>query len=80
MLHVKGEGHDREQGSVTPHCMTLFMRHSYRDCADQIVPGDVNKWHKCKTCASVVALEEIECQEEDNGVLKTAYISPLPSC
>lgn len=80
MSHVKGEALDRGQGSVTPHCMTPFIRHSYRDCTEKTVLGDVSKWHRCETCDSVVPLSEAQSLGGNSCVLEKACISLLPSC
>ena len=80
MSHVKGETLYRGQGSVTPHCMTPFIRHSYRNCTEKTVLGDVTKWHRCETCDSVVPLSEAQSLGGNSSVLEKACISLLPSC
>lgn len=73
MFRVKRDAQDRGQGSVTPQCMTPFIHHSYTECSHRTATGDVTKWQKCKTCASVVAQKQAESQE------KVVCVSTHPS-
>lgn len=66
---------DRARGSVTPNCMTPFIRHSFADSSDRIATGDVTKWQQCKNCASMVVREEAETQEKDDCDAETPCIS-----
>ena len=53
-----------ESGSITPDCMTPFIRHSFVDCpnrSNRTVPGDVSQSGKrCQTCALVVAKTQLD--------------------
>ena len=67
---------EREKSSsITPDCMTPFIRHSFVDCPNQsnrtASPGDVSQSGKrCLTCALVVAKTQLDTpqREESNQV------------
>lgn len=61
---------EREKsGSITPDCMTPFIRHSFVDCpnrSNRTVPGDVSQSGKrCVTCALVVAKTQLDTPQKE---------------
>lgn len=61
-----------KSGSITPDCMTPFIRHSFVDCPNRTAsPGDVSQSGKrCLTCALVVGKTQLDTpqREENNQV------------
>ena len=69
-----------ESGSITPDCMTPFIRHSFVDCpnrSNRTVPGDVSQSGKrCQTCALVVAKTQLDTpQREGNNQVAVEEIT-----
>ena len=61
---------EREKsGSITPDCMTPFIRHSFVDCpnrSNRTVPGDVSQSGKrCQTCALVVGKTQLDTPQRE---------------
>lgn len=61
---------EREKsGSITPDCMTPFIRHSFVDCpnrSNRTVPGDVSQSGKrCQTCALVVGKTQLDTPQKE---------------
>ena len=62
---------EREKsGSITPDCMTPFIRHSFVDCPNRsnrtASPGDVSQSGKrCLTCALVVAKTQLDTLQKE---------------
>ena len=63
------------RGTVTPHCMTPFIRHSFNDCSDETATGDVTNCLKCKNCDAVVVQEKTDTQENGNYDIDTLSVS-----
>lgn len=68
---------DGRRGSVTPNCMTPFIRHSFTDYPNRTTTAHDTNWQKCKNCASIVVQEETDSQE-NNCDAESSYIS-VPS-
>lgn len=72
---------EREKsGSITPDCMTPFIRHSFVDCpnrSNRTVPGDVSQSGKrCQTCALVVGKTQLDTpQREGNNQVAVQEIT-----
>ena len=63
---------EREKsGSITPDCMTPFIRHSFVDCpnrSNRTVPGDVSQSGKrCQTCALVVGKTQLDTPQREGS-------------
>ena len=63
---------EREKSaSITPDCMTPFIRHSFVDCpnrSNRTVPGDVSQSGKrCQTCALVVANKQLDTPQREGS-------------
>ena len=63
---------EREKsGSITPDCLTPFIRHSFVDCpnrSNRTVPGDVRQFGKrCQTCALVVAKTQLDAPQREGS-------------
>lgn len=60
-----------KSGSITPDCMTPFIRHSFVDCpnrSNRTVPGDVSRSGKrCQTCALVVATTQLDTPQREGS-------------
>ena len=73
------KGRDKS-GSITPDCMTPFIRHSFVDCpnrSNRTVPGDVSQSGKrCQTCALVVGKTQLDTpQREGNNQVAVQEIT-----
>ena len=72
---------EREKSaSITPDCMTPFIRHSFVDCpnrSNRTVPGDVSQSGKrCQTCALVVGKTQLDTpQREGNNQVAVQEIT-----
>ena len=66
---TKVEKEREKSGSITPDCMTPFIRHSFVDCpnrSNRTVPGDVSQSGKrCVTCALVVAKTQLDTPQKE---------------
>ena len=60
-----------KSGSITPDCMTPFIRHSFVDCpnrSNRTVPGDVSRSGKrCQTCALVVGNTQLHTPRREGS-------------
>ena len=57
-----------KSGSITPDCMTPFIRHSFVDCPSRTVPGDVSQSGKrCQTCALVVGKTQLDTPQREGS-------------
>ena len=61
----------QKSSSITPDCLTPFIRHSFVDCpnrSNRIVPGDVSQSGKrCQTCALVVAKTQLDTPQREGS-------------
>ena len=68
---TKVEKEREKSGSITPDCMTPFIRHSFVDCpnrSNRTVPGDVSQSGKrCQTCALVVAQTQLDAPQREGS-------------
>ena len=67
-----------KSGSITPDCMTPFIRHSFVDCPNRTAsPGDVSQSGKrCLTCALVVGKTQLDTpQREGNNQVAVQEIT-----
>ena len=77
---TKVEKEREKSGSITPDCMTPFIRHSFVDCpnrSNRTVPGDVSQSGKrCQTCALVVGKTQLDTpQREGNNQVAVQEIT-----
>ena len=77
---TKVEKEREKSGSITPDCMTPFIRHSFVDCpnrSNRTVPGDVSQSGKrCQTCALVVGKTQLDTpQREGNNEVAVQEIT-----
>ena len=61
-----------KSSSITPDCMTPFIRHSFVDCPNRsnrtASPGDVSQFGKrCLTCALVVAKTQLDTLQREGS-------------
>lgn len=61
-----------KSSSITPDCMTPFIRHSFVDCPNRsnrtASPGDVSQSGKrCQTCALVVAKTQLDTPQREGS-------------
>ena len=77
---TKVEKGREKSSSITPDCMTPFIRHSFVDCpngSNRTVPVDVSQSGKrCQTCALVVAKTQLDTpQREGNNQVAVEEIT-----
>lgn len=63
------ENEREKSGSITPDCLTPFIRHSFVDCpnrSNRTVPSDVSQSGKrCQTCALVVGKTQLDAPQKE---------------
>ena len=63
------ENEREKSGSITPDCLTPFIRHSFVDCpnrSNRTVPSDVSQCGKrCQTCALVVGKTQLDAPQKE---------------
>ena len=69
---TKVEKEREKSGSITPDCLTPFIRHSLVDCPNRsnrtASPGDVSQSGKrCQTCALVVAKTQLDTPQREGS-------------
>ena len=71
---------ERKRGSVTPDCMTPFIRHSFSASTDQSNrsdSGDATSKRKCTNCAKIVLTAHPTSQSEDGKPVEVHEVAEI---
>ena len=71
---------ERKRGSVTPDCMTPFIRHSFsasKDQSNRSDSGDATSKRKCTNCAKIVLKAHPTSQSEDGKPVEVHEVAEI---